>query len=393
VTLDVKIRVTDYSNNNFLRLAELRTGSGGYFLCLPSIGSKINFNSTLIQEDSENMIMECYIKITKQELSRIDGDRDAQRDFVLRNLHRNWAGHLLIVVKVLLLEGETLNETEMRYLVNLLSYPGNIMPVVPLLYRYSLTETGRVSIKRQIEPDLYMASTKLFLAILKSDSINQVALTSQYNISGSRIPELLTLYKDFATPIAIMDGAGRSCLDSFLQIKYLTGKGIPYNLKEKHDEHYLLYSFDSKPTRGKGDVTPAINVLQLDEGFSTFGPRHTNKMRPLPPLPPGEIRPPYVPRIFYSGQISYAKHNLSDPKMKFLDWLEAKGISQDRDYDSLVKRYYKDYETANIFNVVKDLSNVAREGTIDPLLSSTNEVSREVRKIKRNNSIILTGTL
>ncbi len=85
-----------------------------------------------------------------------------------------------------------------------------------------------------------------------------------------------------------------------------------------------LYSFDSKPTRGKGDITSAINVLQLDEGISTFGPMHTNKIRPRPP-PPGEVRPPYITRIFYSDHISYAKHYLEGPKMKSLDWMGEKG--------------------------------------------------------------------
>ncbi len=59
---------------------------------------------------------------------------------------------------------------------------------------------------------------------------------------------------------------------------------------------------------------------------------------------------------------------------------EKKVQKHDRDYGTLVKKYYKDYEIANIFKTVKDFYRVASEGTMESLLSSVTDVNREVRK-------------
>lgn len=384
----MKIESEDTSNNNFFRYARLQIGSGPYFPSLPALGSKIIIHNEMIHEASENRLVECYLKITKEKLDEMDSDRESQREFIENNFANAYGGNFFIIPKILLREGDTFTDHEMQYLVNLLSFPGNFIPVAPLFYIYDLTDKGHVSIKKAIDEKNYFQLIGRLLDKLKSDSSNTVGLMVQSNISASKIPELLKLYKDFSTPISFLDGSGRSCIDDYLQIRTLTKEPNTYNLREKHGENFMLYSFDSKPYRGKGDITPAINILQYNAGFSSFGPRHTVRNRPIPPPPPNQERLPYIPRIFYKEHFAYSKHEVQSSKDSFLSWLRSNQIEVEDRYESYVKRYHKDYEYENLLNSTKELAIAAAKEGVDSVLGSINEVSAIVKKIKRNNQLV-----
>lgn len=387
--IDVRIDNIDESNDNFFKSAEIRAGSGNYFKLMPLVNSRLTLHDRLIPNDKKVTIAECYMEITKEKLNEIDSDRDKQRKFVMSKFGNIDYDHILIIPKILLLEGETINRNEMRYLINLMSFPGNMIYVSPLFYHYKYSEKGRISKGNQVDVDAFFSMTKIFLDELTNDSVNQVGLSLQFNVLGSKIPTLLDIYKDFSTPFALLDGAGKSNVDNYLQIKYLTSKAEnSYGLPQKQNENYVLYSFDSKQTRGRKEVTPALNILQLNEGFSSFGPRHTIKFKRREADPPEKPKPQYVPKIFYRDHISYSKHNVENPKNAFLEWLERQGVGIDKEYEKQVRTYVADYEYFNIFEVTEKLNEGVSQGGVDSVISGVEEVKSEVKKIRKNNRLI-----
>ncbi|MVT14475.1 MAG: hypothetical protein GPW19_03040 [Euryarchaeota archaeon] len=390
MSVEIKIDVTDYSNYNFFRFVNIKIGSRSYVPLFPTINSKVKIREGMVQGYPEGEFVECYLKITKDQLNEMDSDREKQKKFIEGNFARVYGENLLIIPKILLREGETLTETEMRYLVDILYFPGNIIHVAPLFYYYDLTEKGKVSIKNPVNSYKFFQLTEEFLNELRNNSINAVGLMVQPSLSRTDVRNLLNLYRDFSTPISIVDFSGRSTIDTYLILQPLLREPESYNLTQKHGENYILYSFDSKPYSGRGDIVPAINVLRYDMGFSTFGPRHTNKYnakdRPKHPL--GQENEPYVPKIFYKGHYSYSKPNLDFIKRNFLSWLESNGLEitdNYEDYVKYVKKYHKDYEYENFINSILEMKEAASGNGIDNLLGNVNEVNNIIKKIKKNN--------
>jgi len=390
MSIEVKIETVDYSNYHFFRFASIKIGSGPYIPVFPTINSKVRFHEKMIHDVPEDKLVECHIKVTKEQLDNMDNDRDKQTKFIERNFARVYGQNLLIIPKVLLREGETLTPIEIQYLVDLLYFPGNIMHVAPQFYYYDVTAKGKISVKNPVKSDLFFQLTASFLHDLNNNSINTVGLMLQAGISWNDVRNLLNLYRDFSTPISIVDFSGRSTTDAYLMLRPLLRDPESYSLTQKHDEKYILYSFDSKPYYGRGDFPAAINILRYDMGFSSFGPRHTNrynaKNRPQPP--PGQEEEVSIPKIFYRGHYSYSEPGLELPRLNFLRWLESNQIQVPNDnqaYANLVKKYHKDYEYENFINSVSEMKKAASGNRLDSLLGSINELNKVMKKIKKNN--------
>jgi len=390
MSIEVKIETVDNSNSHFFRFASIKIGSGPYIPFFPTINSKLRLHEEKIHDAPKNKLVECHIKVTKQKLDDMDGDREKQTKFIEQNFARVYGEYLLIIPKVLLREGETLTQTEIRYLVDLLGFPGNIIYVAPLFYYYDVTEKGNISVKDPVKSDLFFQLTENFLRELNNDSVNTVGLMLPAGVAHNEVSNLLNLYKDFSTPISIVDFYGRATLDAYVMLKPLLSESETYNLRQKHKEKYILYSFDSKPYYGRGNLRAAINILRYDMGFSSFGPRHTNrynaKNRPQPP--PGQEEEVNIPKIFYRGHYSYSEPGLDLPRSNFLRWLESNQIPVPNDnqtYADLVKKYHKDYEYENFINSVSKMKEAASENRLDSLLGNINELNKVMKKIKKNN--------
>ena len=233
-----------------------------------------------------------------------------------------------------------------------------------------------------------MGFLREFLSVLASQGVNQVGLNIPSNIPRSEIPTILELYKDFDTPLASLDANGKTNVDQFFLQRALIGIGreSSYNLQEKQEENYILYSFDSKPYRGHGDIVPAMNILQLDNGFSTFGSRHTVKMRPPPPPPPGEELPT---RFVFPNEYSYARSTVPEAVEAFRQWRENNHIQDDENITSQIKRYKRDYEYLNLSLSVEHMTRLASEGTLERELASHQFIAGAFDRIKKNNRKML----
>jgi len=389
MSIEVKIETVDNSNFHFFRFASIKIGSGPYIPVFPTINSKVRLHEEKIHDVPEDKLVECHIKVTKQKLNEMDSDGEKQTKFIERNFARVYGQNLLIIPKVLLRDGQTLTTTEIQYLVDLLKFPGNIMHVAPLFYYYDITEKGKFSIKDPVKSDLFFQLTENFLRELNNDTINTVGLMLPVGASNNDVRNLLNLYKDFSTPISIVDFSGRSTIYAYMMLQPLLRDRESHSLTQKHDEKYILYSFDSKPYYGRGDFPAAINILRYDMGFSSFGPRHTNrynaKNRPQPPPGQEEVS---IPKIFYKGHYSYSDPDLESPRSNFLGWLQSNQIPVPNDnqaYANLVKKYHKDYEYENFINSVSKMKEAASENKLDSLLGNINELNKVMKKIKKNN--------
>jgi len=398
MSIEVKIETVDYSNYHFFRFASIKIGSGPYIPVFPAINSKVRLHEKMIHDVPRDKLVECHIKVTKEQLDNMGSDRDKQTKFIQQNFAGVYGQNLLIIPKVLLKDGETLTPTEIQYLVELFFFPGNIMHVAPLFYYYDVTEKGKISVKNPVKSDLFFQLTENFLHELNNQSVNTVGLMLPAGTSWNDVRNLLNLYKDFSTPISIVDFFGRSTIDAYMMLRPLLRDAGSYSLKQKHGEKYILYSFDSKPYYGRGDFPAAINILRYDMGFSSFGPRHTNrynaKNRPQPP--PGQEEEISIPKIFYRDHYSYSEPGLELPKSNFLQWLESNQVQVPNDnqtYIDLVKKYHKDYEYENFINSVLEMKEAASENRLNSLLGSINELNKVMKKIRKNNNAVLNNYL
>lgn len=384
--MSFEIRLSDLyrESDNYYRITEFRTGSGSFQPVSLALDNSKPLHSRFRSSVPDYALTESYAKITTNKLREIDGNRELQRKFVLENLIANQGNHLIVFLKVLLEQEERLNSSFVTHLIDILSAPENNIIIPPLLYNFRISQTGRLIPTLPVDTDIYMDFLRELLSALSSQGVNQVGINIPTNIPKSQVSTILELYKDFDTPLAALDANGKTNVDQFLIQRVLLGIGreSSHNLQEKQGENYILYSFDSKPYRGRGDIVPAMNILQLDNGFSTFGSRHTVKMRPLPPPPPGEEIPT---RFVFPAEYSYARSTVPEAVEPFQQWKESNHIQDEDSITSQIKRYKRDYEYLSIGHSIEHMTDLAKEGTLDKELTSHQFIQRAFGQIKKNN--------
>lgn len=381
--MDIELDHEYTENDNYYRLTKFRIGTGQYRRPLPALDNVGRLHSIVRQGIDYHPFIESYVTITLEGLQAIDSIRENQRAFVDRNMVSRENGNLFTFFKVLLREDESITDAHIQYINSLLSAPENSLVITPLLYRYHLTEKGRVSMGSPVDKESYFDFTKKFLELLISER-DEVGLSLPFNITMSQIPGLLELYKDFKTPLSVIDEAGKTNSDMYLQLRSLIGFGdtSSYNLIQKHDENFMLYSFDVKPYRGRKESVPAANILQFDNGFCSYGPRHTVKMRRGAGSPSSSS---ILPRIYHHSEFSYVKPDREDVKIDFLAWLGAHNIDTSRPYDGLIKNYRRDYNFIRQRDSTNEFNSLVETNELDRKLTGTPSIVDEIKRIKRNN--------
>jgi hypothetical protein len=148
----------------------------------------------------------------------------------------------------------------------------------------------------------------------------------------------------------------------------------------------MLYSFDAKPYRGRKNSVPATNILQLDNGFGSYGPRHTVKMR-IPRDASNQNAPvrTNLPRIYYHPEYSYARPEREEIRNDFLSWLDVHNIDNSMPYERLVKNYKKDYDFMRQIDSTTEFNALVEANELDKRLTTTSSIAEEIKRIKRNN--------
>lgn len=385
--MDIELNNEYIENDNYYRLTKFRIGTGQFQRPLPALDNFGRIHSAIRQEIDYHPFIESCVTVTLDELMAIDSIRENQRAFVDRNMVSRENGNLFTFFKVLLSAGESIADEHIQYINSLLSAPENSLIITPLLYRYHHTESGRISVDSPIDKDAYFDFTRKFLELVGGER-DEVGIMLPFNITMTQIPELLELYKDFKTPFSAIDEAGKTNSDMYLQLRSLIGFGDTrsYNLIQKHGEKFMLYSFDAKPYRGRKDVVPAANILQFDNGFCSYGPRHTVKMRILRDSQnQNEPSQTVLPRIYYHPEYSYVRPEREDVKNDFLSWLDAHNIDNSMPYEKLVKNYKKDYDFVQQRDSTMEFNTLVEANELDRKLTNTSSIAQEIKRIKRNN--------
>ena len=383
--MDVRLVREVSSAGDYHRSVNFRVGSDAWKPLLPTWNNRIP--AIRSQKECSPSLTELYSPITLEELREVDSDDVAQASLIRRLLTPQAGIDGLAVMKVLVTEGDRVTDTDLRYLVDLLPPPGCPLTAVPLVYHYHMTPTGRARADRPVDLDRYFDVCKRFLEFSASKPANHnLALTVPSNVPHSRIPDLLRLYKDIKTPIAIIDAFGSTTRDRYPQLRALTGDGIAFgkgkfsNLKEKHGENFAVYSFDSKPSSGRADVVAAQNLLQLDAGYSSFGPlRSPRTMIKRSPTTP----PPKPPRILAHDKLCYQRSNLPGALDDLRQWHVKRNTGRRTATEILADR--RCFENESIIHAARALDVWAASGTLSKELGKKNLIATDLKLLRRRN--------
>ncbi|MGC9124241.1 MAG: hypothetical protein ACP5IB_09305 [Thermoplasmata archaeon] len=383
--VEIKLEHEYTENNNFIRIVDMKVGSGKYLRVYPS-ASNTHYPGEISSEISSSLtLMEGYIILTRDELREMDGDREKQMKFIKRKILRKYTTNLIIIPKILLKEGELLDEKDIRYLIDLLSFNDNILIVPPLLYLYEISNKGRITLKKPIDQEEYIKFISEFLKICNEYGIKQVAFTLPFNIPYSLIPQFLNIYKDISTPIIIIDANGNTLMDNYIQLRPLLGytKEKMYSIREKEDEKFFLYLFDGKPYTRTADFASAINVLEYDLGFSSFGRRHTIKIKP-------NLGINTTTRLYYMKEISYGKSNIPEVTDYLKNWLIERNISFSQEPENNIRKYKEAFEAIELKNTIEEvIYNGAKENSLDNYLNEKKYIQNDIKRIRKNVNKLL----
>jgi hypothetical protein len=162
VTLEFRLKSDDRSNGNFYRAVEFRIGSEAWRLFLPSVPNGTTFGRIA---DWWTPISEIYVHLTLEDLRLIDNDSEMQKRFIRRFLTPTEGSLGLPVCRLLLGHDDKVADSDLSYLAALLPPPGCITATTPLLYRFAVSDTGRISKLSPEDPDAYLEFVKRFLAV------------------------------------------------------------------------------------------------------------------------------------------------------------------------------------------------------------------------------------
>jgi hypothetical protein len=390
MTFEVKLIKEDKISDHLFRTVDYRIGSGPSGRLLPSWDNAISLPS---KRPSWWMpLTEVYAHITLDELRQIDDDATAQSEFIKRSLTAAPGTNGLPILKLLLGPDDHVSDKDIEYLSHLLPPPTSAIGVTPLLYTYHITPTGVVRPDLACDQDRYLAFVKRFVQTMASGGVDELAIAVPPSVSHTGVGTLLETYKDVDTPLVVVDSNGQTNRERYPQLKALIGKGQKgtHNLTEKHDGSWALYGFDTKPFSGRDDVVPAVNLLQLDNGLSSFGRRRTVRMmikRKRGAKPP----PARPPRILYPKELSYARATVPDALSALKAWYTTEHGTTGS--DSVVLAARRAYELDGMLHLGKLMADWSASGELEVQLTKRKGLAKDLRAIKRNNATILTPPL
>lgn len=392
MTVDIRLTHEFREDGHYFRAVQLRVGTDKTFDLLPSWDDKVRLPSKI--PNWWTPFTEVYARVTLSELR--EAREDAARQGAL--LRRHFAPHSentgLTITKVLVRPDEKVSEKDVDYLAHLFPLPGSVMPVVPLLYRYNLGPSGRVHELKPVDPATYLSFAKHFTQTLRGEGVKEFAIAVPSNFAFSNIAPLLQLHKDDSTPLVVIDCNGRGTEDLISQIRTIVGAkkdGNP-SLVQKHGSKFALYAFDMKPFRGRSDVVPALNLLHLDGGFSSFGRRHTIKMGGEDGSKPRSPPRPDQRRIIFPAKLAYARANVPEAVDGLKSW-HKDNRSPPHDMLETVLQTSREYEQEHLVGVARKMTEWAKSNELHHVLDGHEHLRDEVRRLrKRNAQLLSTGT-
>jgi hypothetical protein len=375
MSLELRLRREEREGANFFRSMDFRTGSRGFSRLLPAWKNGVRLPATA--EKWWTPISEVYARLTLDDLRTIDGDAGKQDHFIQDSLTPTGDTTGLPILKLLLAPGDRVTDADVEYLAALACPPGCISAVAPLLYEYHISPSGRAIPHVAVDPDRYLEFVQRFVERAACGNRDQVQMTLPSNLPFSRVGRLLEIFRDVANPLLIVDAFGLSVRTKYAQIKKVIGFGEKgsLSLREKHGDNYALYAFDTKPSTGRGSTVAAQRLVQLDGGFSSYGPLRTNRsMVTLPSKPkPG--------RVFVPGEIAFFRPNIPGATADLKSWCVANGFPT-LSADPAVKSIHSAHSG---IRVAREMAEWAEAGILGSRLDSKSHIRKDLRFVRKSN--------
>jgi hypothetical protein len=385
MTFDVHLNATSGEGDDWVRAVDFRVGSGKWARMLPAVDNRLAAPTKVPAGWSP--ISEVYARITLEKLREIDGDTGRQAEFIRRNLTPIGGTAGVAILKVLLPEDQNLDPKDVEYLGHLLPPPNCSLATVPLLYRYRVSEKGRIVEGRAIDDNDYLPFAKEFIATCTSVGTKTLGLSLPVNIPHSKIPTLVAAYKDVKMPVAVIDGAGGNLDGMNAQIRALLGskKVDGHSLRQRCGEDFALYAFDTKPYRGRKDIVAAVNLLLVDRGFSAFGRRHTIHMK-LPPIPAGSKPAPRPGRIAFPTELAYARDSVPEAVAFLKKWWAARG-GDPTAFPGAALSARRAFEQEALAGAAYRLGKWAADGALKKRLEKRSWIQPDLVQARRSNAL------
>jgi hypothetical protein len=400
MALRIKLDKEHREKNDYHRSVSFGIGSGGWSPLLPAWRNDMTLPAS--PPRGWEPVSEVYVKLTLDRLREIDGDKDLQSTFIRDQLKPEDGTLGLPILRLCLRKGQKLTDADIQYLCCLFPPPPYVTATAPFLFHYEekQNELGksvpnlRESALEPVDPDDYTKFVERFIARAGPSFSRELALCVPPNFTPSDIPRLLKAYRDYGAPLAIVDAFGSSTYDLYPVIRGLKGvgaKGKSYSLQELFGDHHAFYAFDSKPYVGlKGDVA-ASHLLQLDGGYSSFGPRHTVRTMIKKPPPGVRAPPPKPPRVMVPNAIAYCRADSSgDPTGPIQRWAAraAPGIKKPW-MDSYLRNRFA---AESVVRIAQSMSAWSTEGRLTAALDRRPLIAKELGRLRKTNRRLLDPT-
>lgn len=382
MSIDLRLTGEERSGGEFFRQIEYRTGSSGFARLLPAWKHGVRLPSSV--EPWWSPISELYAGIALDELRAIDSNAAQQDTFIKSYLTPTPGTAGLPILKLLLSPGDRISDSDISYLAALSCPPGCFSSVAPLVYDFHFTSNGQKRAHRPVDPDKYLDFVERFLHVAAAGNRDQVLMSLPSNFPHSKVGRLQSAFRDVDAPLLVVDAFGLTVREKYPQVRTMIGFGEKgtYSLREKYGDRYALYAFDTKASSGRGQTVAAQRLVQLDGGYSSFGPLRSN--RTMVTLP-GKTRPP---RVLVPSEIALCRPHIAGVTQDLKMWCAAEGVRYVLG-DSTQRARHSLHASVR---VAKDMSDWAAAGKLSAQLDKRGMIKDELRAVRRNNGRLLSPT-
>lgn len=304
----------------------------------------------------KNVINECYIDLTLNKLRELDSDVFAQNAYIKsRSRFLDQDNLRMLVIKLTLENGQKLEKQDYEYLLSLLKWRNNDLPLMPIL------EFGE-GVDTPVQVGEYEKFVKHMLTLRTNYALDDIAMSVPLYLPRRGISRLFETYGDVKPTFIALDLDNKR-IDSLPDGKYET---IRAHFKSEKIENTFIYGINVKPYKNGGESSSALDVQSLHWSYNATGPTH-HKFVKRQILSTDWSN---AGRIFDSESLEYTR--IHDEQLSiFNDWMyDNYGFEFDSDYKNntrsvyaYLKRYNYQKSNTKLFN----LSNALNKGETETI--------------------------
>jgi hypothetical protein len=303
-------------------------------------------DSTTLGGLDDNVINECYIDLSLDKLRKLDNDMYARQSFMRSRLRFLGSANLRIfVIKLRIESGQRLEDPDYGYLLSLLDWKYNDLPLMPVLEFAETFET----------PDqirIYDEFVRTMISRRNSYSrLDDMAMSIPIFFPRRRLGDLFDLYGDIGPTFVAMDLDNKR-VDSIPDGRYDAVLG---HFREQKEERTFLYGMNVKPCKDGKENASALDVQSLHWSFNAVGPTHYRFIRKLVISDSWET----AGRIYDPGSIGYIP--IDEGHLQgFQDWVDDRyGFRFDEDYSKNVRSTYPYIQRYNFAKANQELMEIS----------------------------------